>query len=89
MSSSPDLDPADFGDPTALDLGTYRGGGSVDMAAVRVADIAEQLRRCFGVEKVQFFFNGTPAVLRASDNVTTVVADWSARRAEFRRAQTA
>lgn len=77
---------ADFGDPTALDLGEGPEGcgfNTVAGAALRVARIMDET---FGGRRVQFWFNGSPAVVSTAVGAPTPFEDWNERRAAWARA---
>lgn len=76
------IDPARFGDPNALDVGETWGMGTLQRAGdAALATLAER-----GVDRVQFWFNGTPAVVQAGDSDTTIHRDWHARRTAYHEA---
>lgn len=82
------VSPADFGDPTAHDLGEYRGGGSIANAVAWVQRATRMLAGSFPdtFGKVQFFYNETPVVLTPDSAVSDALADWAKRRAAYQRA---
>lgn len=80
------IDPADFGDPTALSLSDPVLGSTVTSAAEDALAALDIMNGRFGVARVQFFFNGTPAVVKVGDTVEAVHRDWHERRTAYQRA---
>lgn len=80
------IDPADFGDPTALSLSDPVLGSTVTSAAEDALAALDIMNGRFGVERVQFFFNGTPVVVNVGDTVEDVHRDWHERRTAYQRA---
>lgn len=85
VSSS--VSPADFGDPTALNVGEWRGVGTIKQAAEGAIQSLNLLSVGFpDVSAVQFSFNGTPAVAYPGDDHATVHRDWNDRRTAYQKA---
>lgn len=80
------IDPADFGDPSALNLADPVLGSTVTSATEDALAALDIVARRFGIERVQFFFNGTPAVVSVGDTVEAVHGDWHERRTAYQRA---
>lgn len=74
--------PEDFADPDALNLGEFQGFGTIE-GPFRVA---QQVLDTFNNRSVQFFFSGTPAVVRPGNTLADVHADWNQRRIAYQRA---
>lgn len=80
------IDPTDYGDPSALNLGDPVSGSTVTSAADDALAALTIVNRRFGIEKVQFFFNGTPAVVNVGDTPEDVHRDWFTRREAYQKA---
>jgi hypothetical protein len=79
--------PAAFGSPEALNLGEFRGTGTIAGPAAAAKQVLTAGRDTFDLSAgVQFFFNGTPAVVRLGDTVEDVHQDWMKRRDAYQRA---
>ena len=86
-STNGSIDPAEFGDSTAVNVGVSRHaiGSACDIAVKTLAD----LHTGFGVQKIQFLCNGTPAVASVGDTSNDVHLDWVARRDAYQQARAA
>ena len=80
------IDPLDFGDPTAVSVGECRAPNTITNATHQARSALATLREAFGVEKIQFTFNGTPAVVNVGDSADQVHRDWLTRREAYQRA---
>lgn len=80
------IDPLDFGDPTAISVGECPAPNSITNAAHYARTALATLHEGFGVEKIQFTFNGTPAVVSVGDTAQQVCIDWNTRREAYQRA---
>lgn len=80
------IDPATFGDPTALNLGDAASGSTTTSAARDALAVLAIAASRFGTERAQFFFNGTPAVVSVGDTPDDAHRDWFTRREAYQRA---
>lgn len=79
--------PVDFGEPSAFDLGHFKGIGTIAVPAAAAKRILAAGQDAFDLSNgVQFYFNDTPAVARIGDTVEDVHQDWLKRRNAYQRA---
>lgn len=90
LSTSPaidrSIDPADYGDATALHLGEAAIGSTLTSATADALAALDIMARRFGVEKVQFSYNGTPVVVSLGDTDKDAHTDWHTRRTAYQKA---
>ena len=80
------VQPSDFADPDAFDLGPYRSLGTLNNAYTHVRNVLVGLSGGFDITKVQFYFNGTPVVMSLDDSPEDLHTDWHQRRTAYQSA---
>lgn len=81
------VQPSDFGDAEAFDLGEFAGYGSIEKPIAAARKVLSALASFENARpKVMFYFNGTPAVVMATDTNAVVHQDWAERRVAYQRA---